>query len=86
MLVLRERLYKSSFTMSYREKGRFERGASGFGARSSAFEEGPTSPRKEFSRSMSSDNWRELRNKGKEEEEEEGGDWRRAGPRDKWSE
>ena len=47
------------------------------------FDEGPTSPRKDFSRSMSSDNWREARAKAAEEEDD-GGDWRRAGPRDKW--
>lgn len=44
------------------------------------FEEGPTSPRKEFSRSMSSDNWRDM----KKEEEDDSGDWRRAGPKDRW--
>ena len=41
------------------------------------------SPRKEFMRSMSNDNWRERGDKGKDDDE--GGDWRRAGgSKDRW--
>ena len=80
----------ASFVLS--ERPRFERGS--FSGRS--FDEGPPSPRREYSRSMSSDNWREAKREaggsaggggggGGGATEEEEGDWRRAGPKDRWS-
>ena len=64
----------------FREGRRLERSFSG----RPSFEDTATSPRREFSRSMSSDNWREAKKGGGEGDEDGGdGDWRRAGPRDK---
>ena len=37
-------------------------------------------PRREFSRSVSSDNWREA----KRDEEEDGGGWRKMNSKDRW--
>ena len=46
-----------------------------------AYDDEQTSPRREFTRSMSGENWRDAK---KEEDEE--GDWRRAGgSRDRWN-
>ena len=60
----------------------------GFGSRG-GFDEPITSPRREFSRSMSSENWREAKrttgNETREEQDDGEGDWRRAGPRERWS-
>jgi PERQ amino acid-rich with GYF domain-containing protein len=59
----------------------FEHGSTGFGTRGrGGFDDGPSKP---YFRSMSSDNWRE----GRKEGEDDDGDWRRAGPaRDRnWS-
>ena len=60
----------------------------GFGSRG-GFDEPITSPRREFSRSMSSENWREAKLSGgsetREEQDDGEGDWRRAGPRERWS-
>ena len=60
----------------------------GFGSRG-GFDEPITSPRREFSRSMSSENWREAKRSGgsetREEQDDGEGDWRRAGPRERWS-
>ena len=54
------------------------------------FDEPITSPRREFSRSMSSENWREAKrttsSDNREEQDDDEGDWRRAGPRERWSE
>lgn len=64
-------LIKVTHGMCYRGLKRFER----------RFEDtSAISPRKEYNRSLSSDNWRDKT----EREEDDEGDWRRAGPRDKW--
>ena len=41
-------------------------------------------PRREFSRSMSTENWRDSKKEPEQGEEEAGGDWRKAPTRDRW--
>lgn len=60
----------------YRSEKRFERSGFGRGFQ----EEGTTTPRKEFSRSMSTENWRESK---KDPDDNDEGSWRRAGPKEK---
>ena len=49
-----------------------------------SFEDDVTTPprRADFSRSMSTENWRDT--KKEKEEEDEGGDWRKAPTRERW--
>ena len=61
-----------------RREKRYERG--GFAGR--GYEEENVNHRRDFSRSLSSDSWRET----KHEEEEEGVGWRKMGPKERWSE
>ena len=75
--VLFYKLKSSSSSREHEKRGGYERG--GY-SRGGFVEEGPTSPRREFSRSMSSENWREAKR-----EEGDDGDWRRAGGhKDRW--
>jgi len=69
--------YTSELSVFRREK-RFERGA--FPGR--GYDEEIPNHRRDFSRSLSSDSWRES----KHEEEDENGGWRKMGPKDRWSE
>ena len=68
--------YTSELSVFRREK-RFERG--GFPGR--GYDEEIPNHRGGFSRSLSSDSWRES----KHEEEDENGGWRKMGPKDRWS-
>ncbi len=74
-----------------RDESRGFVGSRGFAPRG-GFEDSVTSPRaREFSRSMSSENWREAKRSGGgaaggDEQDDGEGDWRRAGPRERWSE
>ena len=60
------------------DDGRDKRFERGFPPRP-GFDDGPTSPRRELSRSMSSENWRDTK-----KDDDDDGDWRRAGPKERW--